>query len=271
MSINNNDVLIIENLSNYKYNFSTRNIIVNKCDDISNYKPEKSYYFILDSGSNDIYHLIYESFIFINLLIDLNIKHGNNIKILTKFNNNEILKSLLSNFFPDIKNEIVNNIDNYNNICYSPLIYSIYYHHRLIKDDYYYNHHLNFYLNTINKNLDLTVHKYKNVYINNDNDNNNDNNYKVHQFIHQIGGIIIQDTIENIKNNLNIINNADNIFLSYNSSFYLYCMVLKNKNIYIIENFIYRPNGINIQVMGMPLFGYLYNIINKNNKIACIN
>ena len=269
MSVNNNDdVLIIENLINYKYNFSTRNIIINKCDDISNsnYKPEKSYYFILDSGSNDIYHLIYESFIFINLLINLNIEH--NIKILTKVNNNEILKSLLSNFFPDIKNEIVNNIDNYNNICYSPLIYSIYYHHRLIKDDYY-NHHLNFYLNTINKNLDLTVPKYKNVYINND--NNNDNNNEVHKFIHQIGGIIFQDTIENIKNNLNIINNSENIFLNYNSSFYLYCMVLKNKNIYIIENFIYRPNGINSQVFGMPLFGYLYNIINKNNKIACIN
>jgi hypothetical protein len=267
MSIDNNDVLIIENLSNYKYNFSTRNIIVNKCDNISNsnYKPEKTYYFILDSGSNDIYHLIYESFIFINLLIDLNIKYDNNIKILTKVNNNEILKSLLSNFFSDIKNEIVNNIDNYNNICYSPLIYSIYYHHRLIKDDYY-NHHLNFYLNTINKNLDLTIPKYKNVFI-----NNNENNDKVHQLINENGGIIIQDTIENIKNNLNIINNADNIFLSYNSSFYLYCMVLKNKNIYIIENFIYRPNGINSQVMGMPLFSYLFNIINTNNKIACIN
>jgi hypothetical protein len=269
MSVNNNDVLIIENLINYKYNFSTRNILVNKCDDISNsnYKAKKSYYFILDSGSNDIYHLIYESFIFINLLIDLNIKYDNNIKILTKVNNNEILKSLLANFFPNIKNEIVNNIDNYNNICYSPLIYSIYYHHRLIKDNYY-NHHLNFYLNTINKNLDLTVPKYKNVYINNDNDNND---VKVHEFIHQIGGIIFQDTIENIKNNLNIINNADNIFLSYNSSFYLYCMVLKNKNIYIIENCIYRPNGINSQVFGMPLFSYLYNFINKNNKIACIN
>jgi hypothetical protein len=265
MSSDNNDVLIIENLINYKYNFSTRNIIVNKCDDISNsnYKPEKSYYFILDSGSNDMYHLIYESFIFINLLINLNIKHSNNIKILTKVNNNEILKSLLSNFFPDIKNEIVNNIDNYNNICYSPLIYSIYYHHRLIKDDYY-NHHLNFYLNTINKNLDLTVPKYKNVFINND---NNENNHKIHQLIHENGGIIIQDNIENIKNNLNIINNADNIFLSYNSSFYLYWMVFKNKKIYIIENFIYRPNGINIQVMGMPLFNYLYNIINTNNFI----
>jgi hypothetical protein len=196
----------------------------------------------------------------------LNIEH--NIKILTKVNNNEILKSLLSNFFPDIKNEIVNNVDNYNNICYSPLIYSIYYHHRLIKDDYY-NHHLNFYLNTINKNLDLTVPKYKNVFINND--NNNDKNDKIHQFIHQNGGIIIQDTIENIKNNLNIINNADNIFLNYNSSFYLYCMGLKNKNIYFIEINIYLPNGIYSHVMGMPLFGYLYNIINKNNKIACIN
>ena len=81
-------------------------------------------------------------------------------------------------------------------------------------------------------------------------------------------GIVIQDNIENIKNNINIINNADNIFLNYNSSFYLYCMVLKNKNIYIIEKFIYRPNGINVQVFGMPLFNYLYNIINKNNKIA---
>ena len=267
--MNTNKVLIIENIVDYKYNFSTRNIIVNKCYDITNnnYKKEKSYYFILDSNSNDIYFWIYESFIFINLLIELNDKY-NNIKILTKINNNQILNSLLLLF--NIKNEVINNIDNYNNISYSPQIYTIYYHHHKLINDDFYNKHLNYYLNHINNNLNNNFKNYTYVFIDNkndDNDNNNDNNKydNIINFVNKNNGIIININT-NIIDNFSIINKANNIILYYNSSFYFNCMFLKNKNIYILVNNIYNPNSIYSHVSGFPFLKNLYDIIIKNNN-----
>ena len=229
-----NNLLIIENMINYKYIFSKPNIIVNKCHDITNdnYKKEKSYYFILDSNSNDIYFWIYESFIFINLLIELNNKY-NNIKILTKVDNNQMLNSLLHLF--NIKNEVINNIDNYNNICYSPLIYTIYYHHHKLINDDYYNKHLNYYLTHIENNLNNNVKKYTHIFIDNKNDDNiiNKNIYNdIINIVNKNDGIIINNN-NNIIDNFSIINKADNIILYYNSSFYYNCIFLKNKNIYI--------------------------------------
>ena len=251
---NNNEILIMENITNYKYNFSTRDIIVSKYDnnDNNDNDNDKSYYFIIDSGSNDNYYLIYESFIFIQLLIDLNNK---NIKILTNANNNDILKSLL-NFF-NIDNKIVNDIDNYNNITYSPVIYSIYYNQQL-NNDTYYNHHLNIYLNHINNNLDNNVKNIENIIITEHNIINNDN------------GIILETNIKNIKNIFSIMNNAKKIYIYYNSYFFYNCIWLKNKNINIIENNLYRPNGIYTQISGNPFLKYLYNIINNNNTINII-
>jgi hypothetical protein len=259
-----NKVSIIENLINYKYNFSTRNIIINKCYDNTdeNFKKDKSYYFILDSGSNDIYYFVYESFIFIKLLIELN--KENNIKILTKKDNNEILKVLLNLF--NIQNEVINIIDNYNNITYSPSIYSIYYHHRKLINNNYFNNHLNYYITHIKNNLDNDIkNTNKNVLINNDNDNNNNNNNNNDN--DNFDGIIIQNDIKNIKDNFSIINKADNIYLYYNSSFYFNCIFLKNKNLFIIENNIYKPNGLYSHIAGIPFLEYLFDIIANNNKL----
>ena len=266
---NNNETLIIENLINYKYNFGTRNIIVNKYNNNDNndkYKNDKSYYFILDSGSNDNYYWIYESFIFIQLLFDLNIKHNNNIKLLTNTNNNIFLQSLLTFF--NINNEIVNSIDNYNNITYSPLIYSIYYNHQ-VNNDNYFNKYLNIYLNYINNNLDNNGKNTKNILINNN--TNNFDNTKINNFIINNNGLIIEKDNNDIKKMLSIINNAENIYIYYNSYFYYICMFLKNKNINIIENNLYRPNGIYTQICGNPTLKYLYYNIKNNNNINIIN
>jgi hypothetical protein len=255
---NNNEILIMKNIKNYKYNFSTRDIIVSKYDNDNDNDNDndKSYYFIIDSGSNDNYYLIYESFIFIQLLIDLNNNNKDkDIKILTNSNNNNILKSLL-NFF-NIDNKIVNDIDNYNNITYSPVIYSIYYNQQL-NNDTYYNHHLNIYLNHINNNLDNNVKNIENIIITEHNIINNDN------------GIILETNIKNIKNIFSIMNKAKKIYIHYNSYFFYNCIWLKNKNINIIENNLYRPNGIYTQISGNPFLKYLYNIINNNNTINII-
>lgn len=149
---NVNDILIIENLINYDlfyadqyiyvdiYNYNNynnkfydkfgnlnvkiKNIITN---DNNMYKKDKNYYYILDSDESPaLAHWVYETFICISLLIELN-KTNNNIKILTK-NNKKYVKSMLKFF--NINNEIVYNIDNYNNITYSPLILSLNYIHK---------------------------------------------------------------------------------------------------------------------------------------------
>jgi hypothetical protein len=268
-----NKSLIIENVFDYKYKFSTNNLIITKYNGNGNdneKEKEKSYYFILDgNNSKDFGFWIFESFIFINLLIELN-KNNKNIKILIKrFNNNndkldnDIIKIL--KFF-NINNEIVNKIDNYNNICYSPVIYSLYHHRHNLNKDSYYNYHLNYYINYINSNLN-DYKKNKNVFINNNSNNLDDTNIK--KFIIKNNGIIIDDF--DIKNNFSILNNATNIFLFYNSSFYFNCIFLQNKNIYIIENYIYRPNGINSHILGNPFLKYLHDFIFNNNKICLLN
>jgi hypothetical protein len=269
----NNKSLIIENISDYKYKFSTRNLVITKYNDNNDnndnnndkYKKEKSYYFILDgNNSKDFGFWIFESFIFINLLIELN-KDNKDIKILIKrFHNNDNIMKILNYF--NINNEIVNKIDNYNNICYSPIIYSLYYHHHNLNNDNYYNYHLNYYINYINSNLDNNFNKNENVFINNNSNNLDDTNIK--NYIKNNNGIIIDDF--DIKNNFSILNNATNIFLFYNSSFYFNCIFLKNKNIYFIEKNIYRPNGFNSHIYGNPFLKYLHDIIFKNNKICLV-
>lgn len=256
-------LLIIENIIDYKYKFNKCNIIVNKCYDTSNcnYKNEISYYFILDSYSNDLGFWIYESFIFINLLKDLNKNLNNNIKILTKKDNN-FIKVLLKYF--DINNEIVHKIDNYNNICYSPVIYSIYYNHHKLNDDIYFNHHLNKFIDYIKKNLDNNCKSNKIVLI------NDKNNINLINEIKNNNGYILDNNIDNIKHNLSILNKSDIIYLYYNSAFYLNTIFLKDKTIIIIEDDVYRPNGIHVHLCGNPFILYLFDIISNNNKVSSV-
>ena len=257
-------LLIIENVIDYKYKLNKCNIIVNKCYDITNnnYKDEISYYFILDSYSKKLGFWIYESFIFINLLIDLNKNLNNNIKILTKKDNN-FIQSLL-NFF-NINNEIVNEIDNYNNICYSPVIYSIYFNHNKLIDDIYYTHHLNKYINYIRNEIDYNCDSNKIVLINDKNDINLINKIK------NDNGIILDNNINNIKHNLSILNKSEIIYIYYNSLFYLNCIFLKGKTIFIVETNIFCPNGLNAHVCGNPFISYLFDIISHNNNVSSVN
>ncbi len=250
-----NNCIIFEDIIDYKYNFSTIDIITTKFDnkkyDISKYNKSKSYYFILDSGvSKEFGYWIFESYIFIDLLKKLNEIHSN-IIILTKVNYD--IKPLLSLF--NINNSIVNNIDNYNNICYSPQIYSIYYIHRLNNDNYY-NYHLLNYINTIKNTLDITVKRYNYVFINNE----------VKESIIKNDGIITNDLY-----NLSILNNTNRIILYYNPLFYYYCIFLENKNIIIIEDDFYEANRFGTHYGANPFLHYLISIIISRNKVKIIN
>lgn len=138
-----NKCLVINNVVNYKYDFGTLNLIYNTCIDSNNinYKNEKSYYYILDSGSEEMGYWIFESLIFIDLLKKIN-RNNREIKILSNIKREPYIREFMKKL--QITNDIVYKIENYNNICYSPLIYSIYYLHRLEQDEYYKSYLQNF-------------------------------------------------------------------------------------------------------------------------------
>jgi hypothetical protein len=266
MTTANNDLIIAENIIDYKYKFSTIDIIFTKNNQNDNYNKEKSFYFILDSNaSRDIGYWIFESFIFIKLLVDLN-KTNPNIKILSKIENDDIKKLL--NYF-NINNEIVNKIDNYNNICYSPKIYSIYYIHRL-NNDIYFNKFLNNYINYIESKIDNTVNVYNYVFtnINTKNPSYNEEIFnKLKLNANKNNAYFIDNNYENINHNLSIINKAKIIVLLYDAAFFYNCIFLKNKTIIAIDDYPYRPNGFGTHINSNTFLHYLFTIISNRNKI----
>lgn len=257
------DVNVNRDVIDYKYKFPTIDILFNKNTDKNhqNYKEVKSYYFILDSNaSRDFGYWIFESFIFVSLLKELN-KTNPTIKIISKIKNYDI-KELLHYFKVD--NEIVTEIDNYNNICYSPKIYSNYYIHYLQHDNYYNNFLFN-YINYINSNIDHGIINYNYVFINFD--HNNETIKKIKMNANE--KYFIDNNHENIKYNLSVINNAKIIVLLYDPSFYYNCIFLENKIIIVVDHDddVYRPNGIGTHINSNTFLDHLFKIISSKNKI----
>jgi hypothetical protein len=249
-------------------NVQVRNVITNNND---NYKPDKSYYYILDTNETAFAHWIYDSCIFIQELIELN-KTNNNIKILTK-NNRKYIKSFLRFF--NINNEIVNSIDNYNNITYSPLIISLNFTHKNPETDKYFNYHLDNYINYIISNvINITPYINKCVFLpRNDIDNVADYHINNKDIIKEIiinnGGIVL-DTyhLNNIKYQFSILNNSDIIIIDYGSSFLVNCAFLKNKKIYVINN----HHNYHLQMQVNPYLNYIVQTkILNNNYIELIS
>ena len=297
MNIDINELLIINNLINYTYydpyyiyvNIFNKNNPNNKFydnsgnlqvkilnDNDNNYNNDnnndKSYYFLIDSSNSPaLAHWICESFICIKLLIELN-KKIPNIKILTR-NNKKYVKSFLKFF--NIKNEIIYNIDNYNNITYLPIILSLHHKHKKPADDIYFNYHLDYYLNYIKNNLINFSPNNKCIFLPRNSIDNfipNDrviiNTDKIKEIVINNGGIVL-DTyhLNNIKYQFSIINNSDIIILDMGSSVYINCLFLENKTIYIINNF----GSIDDYMESLPYSGYILKQIFAKNKVTIIN
>jgi len=285
-----NKIIIIENLINYELfvgdkflhvnlykqstddpNVKIRYIINN--DNNDNYKENKSYYYILDcGGSFALGHWIYETFICISLLIELNKKY-NNIKILTT-NNKKYVKSILNLF--NITNEIVYNIDNYNNTTFSPLILSLNFDKIEPKLYEYLNYHLNFYINYIKNNIINLNSNNKLLFLPRntiDNYPHNDrtivNTDKIKELVINNGGIVLDTyNFNNIKYQFSIINDTNTIILDIGSSFLFNCIFLKNKNIYLIDNFEHFETQYNDT---LPYVKYIIQKILDNNNVKIIN
>jgi hypothetical protein len=274
---NTDNLLTCFNLKKYKYQLCIEIIdldIYNILDNSSLYKNFKTIYYILDNpGDYALAHFVFEAFIFINLLRELNNKFDN-IKILTS-NNKKYVKNLL-NFF-NIHNEIVYEIDNYNNICYYPKIYSLNNRiHDIIHDDYY-NNFLNYYSNYIKNNLKMfnNLNYSKLIFLpRNDFENysHNDriinNKDAIKNLVISKGGTVIDTyNLNNISHQFSLIDYADKIILDYGSSYYFNSIFLENKTIYVLLDDISLKNS----QMEYICYEYLYNLIASKNDVKIIN
>lgn len=276
--INNIDnLLTCYNLKKYKYQHCVANIyldIYNILDNDSLYKNYKTIYYILDNpGEYALAHFVFESFIFINLLKELNNKIAN-IKIVTS-NNKKYVKNLL-NFF-NIQNEVVYEIDNYNNICYYPKIYTLNNQENdVIKDKYYYNF-LNYYSNYIKNNLKKfnELNYSKLIFLpRNDFENYIPNDRVIHNkdliknlVINKGGAVIDTYRLNNISHQFSITNYADIIILDYGSAYYFNCIFLENKIIYVLLD----DKKLKDSQMAFIYLKYLYDLIANKNDVRVIS
>jgi len=264
--------ILMENLKDYRYQSCVANLYTERyegCASSAAIDNEKTHYWIIDSaGEFALAHWIYETFIFIPILIELNMRITSPIKIMTK-NPKKYVKSMLRFF--GIKNEVVGKIDNYNNYCYFPKVYSMNTSQHIETDEYY-NLYLNLYISYIQRNVP-SIESINLVFLPRntiDNYEPNDriiaNTDKIKEIVIENGGTVLDTyALNNIKYQFVIINNADILILDYGSSVFLNCIFLKNKKIYIIDNLNQAQ-----QHHRFSINNFLYNKITSNNDVCII-
>ena len=177
--------------------------------------------------------------------------------------------------FFNIDNEIVYNIDNYNNITYCPIILSLNYKNKNPKTDVYFQYHFNYYINYIKNNLINLSTNNKLLFLPRNNFDNNiptdriiENTDKIKEIIVNNNGVVL-DTyhLNNIKYQFSIINNSSIIVLDYGSSFLFNCIFLENKIIYVIDN----TDTLQCQYKNIPYIMFLIDYITSKNNVEIIN
>jgi hypothetical protein len=254
-----------ENVLTYNYIHCTPEVHIYLSSDKYD-ETSKDCYYIFDCPATDAFaHFVYESFIFYPIFQKIaNIYPS--IKILTK-NNKKYVKNLF-NFF-NIKNEIINKIENSNNICFFSPIVALNDHN--INQELYVKH-INLFSNYITNNITFfdkqnilfLPRNTKENYSGNDRIIHGSDNIKEHIII--FGGSVI-DTYElnDIGLQFSKINSFNTIILDFGSSFLVNCIFLKNKKIIILDNY-----GMSSQINDYISYNILYNIIKNNNTIHFI-
>jgi hypothetical protein len=265
--INDHKLNKYENIESYKYTLcvSELKLLINNNN---NNNSNKDYYFIFDCpGETAFQHWIQESFIYYPMLTEL-LNIYPNIKIVT-YNTKKYVKAFF-NFF-NIKNEIVNTINNTNNICFFPPVTSLN-DQNINKEIWlkYLNNYCSYINNNINNlninNIILLPRNKKDNYVNNDR--------KIHGIenledkIIEVGGTSLDTyAINNIGLQFSIINSFNTIILDMGSSFFVNCLHLKNKKILLIDPTCLRDYVCKHYITQ----NILYNIIKMNNTIHIIS
>jgi|688.fasta_scaffold347521_2 hypothetical protein len=254
-----------ENVKTYNFMICSPELHIYLSDDIND-TNSKDYYYIFDCPGEDAFaHFVYESFIFYPIFQKIANIHPS-IKILTTINKN-FVKNLFKFF--NIKNEIINKIENINNICFFSPIMSLNDHN--INQEFYIKH-INLFSNYITNNISLfdqqnilfLPRNTKENYLPNDRIIYGTDDIK--ENIVKIGGTII-DTYEinDIGLQFSKINSFNTIILDFGSSFLVNCIFLKNKKILVLDNY-----GYSYQINNFISINIIYNIIKNNNTIYFI-
>ena len=254
-----------ENVKTYNFMHCSPELHIDLSDDIND-TNSKDFYYIFDCPGEDAFaHFVYESFIFYPIFQKIANIHPS-IKILTTINKN-FVKNLFKFF--NIKNEIINKIENINNICFFSPIISLNDHN--INQEIYIKH-INLFSNYITNNVSLfdqqnilfLPRNTKENYLPNDRIIYGTDDIK--ENIVKIGGTII-DTYElnDIGLQFSKINSFNTIILDFGSSFLVNGIFLKNKKIIVLDNY-----GYSYQINNFISINIIYNIIKNNNTIYFI-
>lgn len=227
----------------------------------------KDYYFIFDNPGSDAFaHWVYESFIFVPYLQKITNKYPE-VKIVLK--NTKKYTYNLFKFFK-IQNEILNSIENENNICFFPPIFSLN-DNNLDLDNF--NQLIKVFSNYIMQNIKPLTSNNILLLPRNSKENFAPNDRIIHGIddieknIIELGGSSL-DTflINNIDLQFTIINSFNILILDYGSSFLVNCIFVKNKKIVLLDNY----HLFDFQINNFKSMKSLFDIINKNNKVFII-
>ena len=231
--------------------------------------PIEVYYIFDCPGEDALFHWIGECFIFYPVMLQLQEIYPN-VKILTK-NTKKYVRNIF-NFF-NIKNEIVNNIQTANNICFFSPILAL---NDMSHNIELYKKYVNIYIQNINTqllNFKLPLNNKIVLLPRNNNDNYAPNDRilpgieDIEENIISIGGIVLNTyQINNIKLQWSILENSEIIILDMGSSFFFNCIFLKNKTIILLNN-----HGLSWHINSFNSLQIIYNIIIEHNKVIVVN
>ena len=276
------DIFKFENVINYQYQYCFPTLkleVINKKNE--NLQQNKQYYMIFDNPGKDAFgHWIYESFIFVDILKELN-KEYKNIKIVTSNK-----KLYVKNFFTffDIKNEIVYNFEDENNITFVPPIIA----YGIINEMN--PKHLKLFQKFINKYVSYIHDNIINFNFENNilylPRNRKDNFYpedsipkefildrinldEITHFTDSVAkysGITLNTfELNNIKMQFSFIINSKNIILDYGSAFDVNSLICKNKNIIVLN----KGNKYNLHTLPQTN-KIIYDIVSSNNNVTFV-
>jgi hypothetical protein len=242
----------LDNVINYKFIRLTPEMDINI---IVNIKPSNNaqIYLILDCPGDDSFqHWVFETFIFFKLFEKINQLYSN-VKIFTS-NTKKYVRNLLK--FIGMNNEIVYEIDNYDNICFIPPLSSL---NRAIYVEIYKWGITNF-INKIEENIFIpktqtnilflprnTKDNYGHHGLYEDRRDANEVDYITDGVIKNGGTVLNTYELNDLSYQFSILRNSKNVILDYGSSFLVNGIVCKNQNIIILNKFWKSNNHIIMQ------------------------
>jgi hypothetical protein len=269
--IRENDTDVLKN-DIYEYKI-VNNVIIYSYENYNSWAIHSSdnntsnptYYLIIDTLYNDaLSHWVYESAIYILLYLKLKIEYPTlKIHIKTK----KIFKQLFFDYFNITPENITFTLDS-NNVCIFPLPISSHNTHTLSETC---KLQIEAFIDTIQPNdSKKTLHTLIMPRQLKENFKNNDRAYNIDNIISGFqdlsnNRILRTDTITNIKEQMEIVNSAENLIVTGGSPYLLNGMFCKNTNIIVLDS------DFQEQFRKYIKYTYYHNRILKNNRVHFVS